>query len=266
AFHNSAQRVDPPRCHPNTREEILKKIYDWIINSEHRKQWLLWLNGAAGAGKSAIMQTLAERCVVAIAVASFFFFRSDATRNTMAPLVATLVYQLIRSIPEISDDILLIIERDPLIFKQALDWQLQHLIIQPLLRLQRVSRQLFVVFIDELDECVNREDQANVIKVLGHVSQKDIPVIFLIASRREPRIQSEFGKKKVADYLEIISLDEIHATDDIRRYLCDKFSDIKSNHIRNHSLLTDWPKYADIEQILAKSSGQFIYAAVVMTY
>ncbi|KAF9470179.1 hypothetical protein BDN70DRAFT_821682, partial [Pholiota conissans] len=52
AFHNSAQRNDPPRCHPNTRVQILQDMFDWILQSDDRETWLLWLNGAAGAGKS----------------------------------------------------------------------------------------------------------------------------------------------------------------------------------------------------------------------
>ncbi|KAF9479903.1 hypothetical protein BDN70DRAFT_788025, partial [Pholiota conissans] len=78
AFHNSAQRVHPPRCHPNTRTAVLQMIYDWIVDEGAgglREKWLLWLNGAACAGKSAIMQSIAERCMLyGIPIASFFFF------------------------------------------------------------------------------------------------------------------------------------------------------------------------------------------------
>ena len=31
AFHNSAQRVDPPRCHKNTRQALIQEIFNWII-------------------------------------------------------------------------------------------------------------------------------------------------------------------------------------------------------------------------------------------
>ncbi|KAF9475784.1 hypothetical protein BDN70DRAFT_773458, partial [Pholiota conissans] len=90
AFHNSADRYDPPRCHPNTRVEVLEKIRDWAIQYGYdRKSWILWLNGAAGAGKSAIMQSILELLLLRytfVAVASFFFSRGDSTRNTIAPL------------------------------------------------------------------------------------------------------------------------------------------------------------------------------------
>ncbi|KAF8185676.1 hypothetical protein BJ912DRAFT_1043333 [Pholiota molesta] len=266
AFHNSAERIDPARCHPETRVDVMRLIYNWIVQQGPRNRWLLWLNGAAGAGKSAIMQSIAERCVLAaIAIASFFFSRADFTRNNMAPFVATLVYQLIQTIPETSDDIILTIERNPLIFGQSLESQLQQLLIQPLLRLPEHLRRFFVVLIDGLDECDDRGHQSNLIRVLGNISNgRNIPVIFLIASRREPQIEAEFHQDQVTDNLTTIPLDEIQVYDDIRRYLNAKFKEIKATHLRRRLLSPEWPSSADIEQIVEKSSGQFIYASVVI--
>lgn len=85
AFHNSKQRVDPPRCHERTREAILQELFDWIVGNIARDKWIAWLNGAAGAGKSAICQSTAEICIQrGKKVASFFFFRADDTRNTIS--------------------------------------------------------------------------------------------------------------------------------------------------------------------------------------
>ncbi|KAF8194122.1 hypothetical protein BJ912DRAFT_901305 [Pholiota molesta] len=268
AFHDSAERIDPARCHPDTRVDVMQSIYDWIVRQGPRNQWLLWLNGAAGAGKSAIMQSVAERCVLgAIAIASFFFARADFTRNNMAPLVATLVYQLIQTIPETSDDIILTIECNPLIFQQSLESQLQQLLIQPLLRLPGHLRRLFVVFIDGLDECNDHAHQSNLLRVLGNISSgRNIPVVFLIASRRDPQIEAEFHEELVPDNLTTIPLDDIQASDDIRRYLNAKFKEIKATHLRRRFLSPDWPSCALIEQIVRNSSGQFIYASVVIGY
>jgi hypothetical protein len=246
----------------------MEEIYEWITKSGSRDEYLLWLNGAAGAGKSAIMQSIAERCVLAaIAVASFFFVRSDSTRNVMSPLVATLAYQLIQAIPETSSDVLLTVKRNPLIFKQSLEDQLRELVIKPLLRLPPHLQRLFVVFIDGLDECNDLAHQSNLRKLLANVSNgRNIPVVFVIASRREPQIEAEFCRTQVADILTTIPLDDIQASDDIRRYLNAKFKEIKDTHLRRRSLAPDWPASKVIERIVEKSSGQFIYAAVVIGY
>ena len=94
AFHNSAQRLDPPKCHANTREAVLRSIMDWIMNDANRQTWILWLNGAAGAGKSAIARSITTLCLAKeIPVARFFFGRGDPTQNTIHSVAATLVYQ-----------------------------------------------------------------------------------------------------------------------------------------------------------------------------
>ncbi|KAF8198431.1 hypothetical protein BJ912DRAFT_25915 [Pholiota molesta] len=271
AFHNSAQRIDPPRCHPDTRVAILQEIYDWITQSEDREQWVLWLNGAAGAGKTALMQSLAEQCVqAAIAIGSFFFFRGDSTRNAIAPLMATLVYQLIQAIPEISEDILLIIENNPLIFSQSLEFQVQQLLVQPLLHLPPHLKQLFVVFIDGLDECNDRSVQAGLIKVLGNISRSgNIPVLFLIASRREPQIEAGFVRMPICRILKTLPLDNSdieQSSKDIRRFLVDNFRDIKETHRLKRYLPIKWPPASSIKEIVSKSSGQFIFASVVINY
>ncbi|KAF9471638.1 hypothetical protein BDN70DRAFT_998562 [Pholiota conissans] len=271
AFHNSAQRIDPPRCHPKTRKEVLDNMLEWIMRSERRDEWILWLNGAAGAGKSAIVQTLAERCVAALmAVASFFFFRSDSTRNSISRLVATLAYQLIQAIPEVSGDIQHIVEENPLIFDQDVESQLQQLIIQPYLRLPAHLRRPFVVFIDGLDECLDHIQQTTLIKVFGDISQNhEVSIICLIASRRERQIEAAFGKEHVSDNLRIIPLDELseeQTSSDIHSYLTDKFDEIKKTHPRKQDLPLNWPHKSSIEGIVKKSSGQFIYAFIVMNF
>ena len=56
AFHNSLERGDPPKCHKRTREAILNKIMDWVMKKIETDAFMMWLYGAAGAGKSAIAQ------------------------------------------------------------------------------------------------------------------------------------------------------------------------------------------------------------------
>ncbi|KAF8171704.1 hypothetical protein BJ912DRAFT_1047510 [Pholiota molesta] len=271
AFHNSEIRFDPPRCHPNTRVANLQSIYDWIVQSNDHKQWLLWLNGAAGAGKSAIMQSITERCAqAAIAIASFFFFRGDLRRNTTTHLIATLAYQLIQAIPETSTDILLTIEKNPLIFDQSLESQLQLLLVGPLRRLPSHLQRLFVVLIDGLDECNDPNRQSSLIKLFGTVSSgQNSPIIFLIASRREPQIEGAFVDRQVSQFLRTLALDnsDIEQTsEDIRYFLSARFKDIKETHLHRHLLPWDWPRVSAVEEIVRKSSGQFIYASVVINY
>ncbi|KAF8198439.1 hypothetical protein BJ912DRAFT_821340, partial [Pholiota molesta] len=272
AFHNSAQRVDPPRCHPNTRVAIQQRIYDWIVmDLVIRQMWIMWIHGAAGGGKSAIMQSVAEFCEKKqIPLASFFFFRTDPTRNSTTSFIATLVYQLIQLIPQVQSEILGIIESNPLIFGQSLKSQVEKLIIQPLLRLGKHFKGFFIILIDGLDECIERAHQVDLIQLIGTLScSRTIPLVFLVASRREPQIEAAFVRKDISNLVLILPLDnsDIEQTsDDIRRFVVDECRDIKETHRLKHYLPIDWPPDSSVEDIVSKSSGQFIFASVAINY
>jgi hypothetical protein len=160
AFHNSDERHDPPKCHPHTRKAVLKKIMDWVKDAK-KVALFLWLYGPAGAGKSAIAQTIAELLEeVGLLAGTFFFSRNAAGRNDKTPLVATLVYQLVISIPEIRAHVLGALERDPALFSRSIEAQIQALIIKPLntvasdeiLAPTLLSRPRLII-LDGLDEC-----------------------------------------------------------------------------------------------------------------
>ncbi|KAF8956885.1 hypothetical protein BDZ97DRAFT_144482 [Flammula alnicola] len=275
AFHNSAQRIDPPKCHPNTRLAVLHKIMEWIQNSENRDAWIMWLNGAAGAGKSAIAQSIAELCIKSkLSIASFFFFRTDPTRNSVEPLIATLAYQLALTFPDTQHLISRAIDRDPLVFETSFESQLSSLIIEPLREIRSLSdgsnnvAPPFLIIIDGLDECDGREVQINIIYTIADaLRDKDLPILFLITSRPEKQITMAFNSRKVPNLLERLPLDDTYLPDkDIRLFLNDKFVEIKMSHPFKHLIDPSWPTEDILNGLVEKSSGQFIYASVVMKF
>jgi len=116
AFHNSLERFDPPKCHPHTREAVRQKILDWVTKKIDTDAFVLWLYGAAGAGKSAIAQTIAEVChELKLLLASFFFSRGVLHRCTSKNFFASIAYQMVKTIPAIRAFVERAVERDPLI-------------------------------------------------------------------------------------------------------------------------------------------------------
>ncbi|KAF8954463.1 hypothetical protein BDZ97DRAFT_1595297, partial [Flammula alnicola] len=275
AFHNSEQQVDPPKCHPNTRLAVLRKVMDWIQNSKDRDAWIMWLNGAAGAGKSAIARSIAEMCERAkLALATFFFFRTDPTRNTAKPLVATLAYQIAISIPLARSIIVEALDRDPLLFGRSFEWQFKALIIQPLQQLRRQPdspvnlTSPFLIIIDGLDECDGRDLQTNIIYAISDaLRDPNLPLVCLIASRPEQQLTMAFNSSKVANIVTRLPLDNTYLPDkDIRLFLNDKFTEIKNSHPFKHLIDSSWPAEDVAKNIVEKSSGQFIYASVVINF
>jgi len=273
AFHNSKERFDPPKCHENTREAVLKKIMDWIMSRDPvtRDKLIMWLRGAAGAGKSAIAQTLAELCEEhRQIVASYFFSRFDSTRNHPRALIATIAYQMCTTIPGIQDHILDAIDSDRLIFERNLVAQITTLIHQPLQKLMQVSIAPIsrrIIIIDGLDECDGEDAQREVINALfDAVNRLRVPIIFFVASRPELNIMTLFDCDS-SGVLGRIPLDDDYRNDkDIERFLRDKFRQIKDTHRLKRVLPPMWPDDKTISILVSKSSGQFIYAATVIKY
>jgi hypothetical protein len=276
AFHNSDERYDPPKCHPHTRRAVLKKIIDWVKDA-NKVALFLWLYGPAGAGKSAIAQTIAELLEEAgLLAAAFFFSRNAAERNDKTPLVATLVYQLVKSIPEIRAHVLEAVEQDPALFSCSIQAQIQALIIKPLNAIANdetlasilVSRPRLII-LDGLDECRTTLAQTHILNALSAaVKHLQIPLCFLIASRPEQDIRQAFNDQNgLGSFSFSIALDDTYQPNgDIRVFLESTFAEIKRNHPSRAHLPPLWPSRQDIRRLVEKSSGQFIFASTVTKY
>lgn len=286
ALHNAFNSFDSERCHPNTREMVLNELFQFIQQDpKTRKNWIMWLSGPAGSGKTTIARTLAYLCVEkGLNQASFFFYRLDDTRNGIKPLVATLAYQIACRFPLLKDSITAEIEGKPHIFDLSVEEQFQCLVIQPLnskgwIHDPATSQpQPIVCVIDALDECLDErgnksslqrrslEVQSHFVQTLHRlVSSKNCPVIFMLASRSEANLRMSFNQ--IRHSISRIYLDNsCNPSDDIRRFVADKFEEIRTTHPLASSLPHNWPKPSAIGAIVAKSSGQFIYAATVMRY
>ncbi|CAA7264513.1 unnamed protein product [Cyclocybe aegerita] len=143
AFHNSGERYEPPRCHPGTREAILEKIMSWVRGEIDVETFVFWLNGSVGVGKSAIGQTIAEMCEeYGLLLASFFFSRSDLTRNNTKFLITTLAYQIGLSVSHARHRIEQAFEHDPVVHTRSLETQMKKLVIEPLQQVLISGRQL----------------------------------------------------------------------------------------------------------------------------
>jgi len=274
AFHNLDERFDPPKCHPNTRLAVLTKIMRWIRREEDLDALIMWMYGPARAGKSAIAQTIAEMCdEEMLLLASFFFSRNDRSRSTVKPLIATVAYQITLNLPDARDAILEAIERDPLIFSKSLAVQVKSLIVVPLQQLAKAgffneSTSHRLVIIDGLDECSDHRVQQNIVHVLANAGrQHDFPLIFLISSRPEQHITLAFSTGGLSSVTASVALDESYLPDkDIRLFLMDKFQEIKSTHRLRGYISPQWPLPAVLNQLIKKSSGQFIYASTAIRY
>ncbi|KAJ7879335.1 hypothetical protein B0H13DRAFT_1630814, partial [Mycena leptocephala] len=75
AFHDSAERYPQPKCHPETRTELLDKLWNWTCLVCEKCPRMIWLYGPAGAGKSAVMQSFCQKLESEGCLGGTFFFK-----------------------------------------------------------------------------------------------------------------------------------------------------------------------------------------------
>ena len=272
AAYNSQERHPPPRCLPGTRKEVLKKIDDWVKASAAAEP-VLWLHGPAGAGKSAIAQTVAEACAGHNQLAaSFFFARTVAHRNEAKYLFPTIAVQIGLSTPEKGQRLDEILSSDPYIAERvsgSVD------IVASLLQDRSTpvswASSPFLVVIDGLDECQRTDTQHWIVAQVSHmVNTQHLPLRFLIISRPESHLMEAFQERGLKDITKVLSLyGDYGASGDVSIYLRSEFSRIH-NAARHRDIMQfvprPWPSDDIIKQLVWKSGGYFIYASTVIKF
>ncbi|RXW21486.1 hypothetical protein EST38_g4349 [Candolleomyces aberdarensis] len=276
ALYNSADRFDPPKCDEGTRIEVVQEVMDWM-HDRQSPQRLLCMTGAAGSGKSALQQTISERCSEEGILGSTFFLSStDPTRNTASALIATMAYQLGSDTVELRREMGTVVARDPLIFSKSLKTQMEKLIVAPFEYLRRNSEESelsslpYAMLIDGLDECTDEERQAEVLSTINEclLKNKNMPFRIFIASRPEWAIRSALEEDgylhQVAYHIPLS--DKYDAFSDIERVFWRRLREIgrKSSDPRARS--PSWPSKQDVAVLCRAASGQFIYAATVIKF
>ena len=244
----------------------------WVQDIVESSEAVLWLYGPAGAGKSAIAQTISEICArLGLLVASFFFSRASQSRNNEKRLIASIAYQLAVSIPATRSYVESAVQIDPAIFDKSLDTQIDMLVLRPLEQACAIVNPADVkqwprlIVIDGLDECHGSLIQRSIIHVLStSLLRIPVPFILLIASRPESHIRNAFNILNTSRH---IVLDGSYQPDaDIKEFLRSRFNEIKENHQLAAYIPESWPSEEIVNRLVRKSSGQFIFASTVIKY
>ncbi|KAF8994427.1 hypothetical protein BDQ17DRAFT_1251831 [Cyathus striatus] len=271
ASHDTKAQDDAPKCHPDTRDQLLRDIHYWI-KLPIKETGIMLLHGPAGAGKSCIARSVCQKATAEqLLGASFFFWRSDPNRNKMTNLFTTIAYQLAKKNDNLRPYILAAIQQNPDIVDMPLEDQFRTLILKPCLSISREELRFTAIVIDGLDECVDWIVQVQVLKFLARVVRYEkFPLGFFITTRPERHLREAFDTKEIIFSTQDISLDHIPGVlQDIRTVLQSGFSRVLNNPRFKMALQLvprPWPSSESIEKLVERSSGQFIYAAIVMKF
>ena len=247
------------------------------VNSDSRSASMFWLYGGAGAGKSTLAQTLAERFKQSGRLAASFFFSKTAipARNDGNRLIPTLVFQLVGAFPGLRPFVENQIREDPSLFFRSRETLSGLLLVKPLTSFHTTCaanlqfRPLLIV-IDGLDECQDANIQCDLLQVFASaIPRLPFPFRFLIASRPESHIVRTFNHHPALQMITVQPYDlsrDFNADDDIRSALEQEFAEICRIHVVGPHLGPDWPGRRAIDTLVNRSSGHFIYASTVMRY
>ncbi|KAJ7614871.1 hypothetical protein FB45DRAFT_249006 [Roridomyces roridus] len=260
ALYDSAESFPQPRCHPETRIEFLAKLSRQTWDPATR---VLWLHGPAGAGKSAVMQTLCQSLKNAGKLGgSYFFKRNHPSRGSGRVLFATLAYQLAIFDRDLGIRVSEILETNPSLVAASIASQLQELVVKPCSSAEHCTPRILLV--DGLDECDGIAIQQEILHSIFQIFFTHAhPLKIVIASRPEPDIRAVFDDNAF-DSLHITNIEQSFA--DVETFLCREFARIHREHHTMLRVPLPWPSTHILRRLVRKSSGYFIYAATIIKF
>ncbi|KAJ6456912.1 hypothetical protein C8R45DRAFT_568786 [Mycena sanguinolenta] len=263
AIHNSVESYPQPRCHPETRTRMLDDLWLRSLDS-NPETTILWLYGPAGAGKSAIMQTLAGQLHDAGRLGGCFFFkRGDAMRGNGKTVFTTIAYQLALNVPWLRTPISDVVENNPSVLALSIDTQMQKLLSEPCYPYGGCKP--LAIIIDGLDECNGHDVQAEILRAIRNLaSHYTTPFRFFVASRPEPHIREVFESTFYSSHYHSVNVEQ--SFDDVRTYLRDEFARIHREHSTMAKIPLPWPSSDVLKNLVEKSSGHFIYPSTIIKF
>lgn len=274
AEFDSSARDPPPSCHPGTRLNILSHLQSWMHNPTREKK-LMWVHGPAGVGKSAIMQTLAEsehESEGSLLGATLFFSRANK-RHDPQHVVITIAYQLAVKYPLYRKYVLDLFTNNPKVVEKSFSEQFKMFITKPFAekKLLEGLAEAVLIILDGLDECMGEWAQCEIIRHIGEfvLQHPDVPLIWVIASRPEPHIQTAFASRSArSSYVQVdVPVDSTQACLDVEKYLRHEFGEIQENYPMSFPPATQqWPSEAQFTKIADRASGLFAFATTLIRF
>jgi hypothetical protein len=289
---NAAFNASESLCFGTTRKEIRTELIEWSESSDPDTKDIFWIYGMAGTGKStiAVASHLNDRGFL---VTSFFFSRSQADRYSASKLVNTIAFQLANASDILKRRVCDAIGKNLGIVRGKLADQWEELIEKPLQRLERleddglqVQSSPIILVVDALDECMDKKDLVDFLSVLRRVKNTGFARLrVLITSREEPDISDAMAELDENVKMRAVTNSSKPAIEsdesdesDLQAYYTAELSSIKEKYLKRQKRLLywekgqpvprelrkfdDWPKRADILQLVKSSGRLFLYAAI----
>jgi len=246
-------------CLSGTRTGLLDEILDWIRTGSES---ILWLSGALGTGKSAVTNSLAEKLDHMKLLGAFFRFSRSIQGITPKHLFGSIAFQMALVNRSYEEAVLAALTQYRSFDSQSLDFQAEHLILQPLAKLEFGCK--IVIIIEALDESGTDEaiaglaNRSALVKcIVTKFGKLPSFVKIIITARNEGSIQNSFVNKS---FIIEKRMDQVmDAGSDIITYFGYQFKQIRNDH---PTLSEDWPGKKKETQLVDAADNLFVWAVV----
>jgi len=189
AYAHGAGYNTTKQCLPGTRVEVLTEIDKWAHAADLNVPRVLWINGAAGTGKSAIAHTMALKFDQNKELGSFLSFdRAHLAECRHEKVFSTIARDLASHHPGVRRAMADVIRQRNWL-KQTTDviQQWEHLLVKPSALLSTGHPILLVI--DALDESGDPQSRSHLLSILAHRAE-ELPsnIRILLTSRPEDDI------------------------------------------------------------------------------
>ncbi len=227
---------------------------------------MMWLKGPSGVGESSLAQRCAKQLGTKL-VATFLFSRSK-TQDDPTRLFTSIAYQLATRYPLYCDKLDEKVFRDRSLLQKPINVQFEELIVTPFQELKKQGESIAegAIFIDGLDECTGEDAQCTIIDVVSaSVRDQTTPFIWAFFSRPELRIVSQISVPHIRPLCWQLNLPaSVEVEGEIKLYLQCAFENIRAQY--SVSSTAEWPSDDDIQELVDRSVGLFIYPTGVIRY
>jgi NACHT domain len=251
---------DPKKvCLQDTRVELLDGLFSWIKSTDVRTAKIFLLTSVAGAGKTTIAHTVAQRCKEEQILSSpFFFDREVSGRNDPRMLFSTIARNLADQDPKFRQQVADALDREKSLVGASTSVHFAELILEPSRLLPRDSP--VVIIIDALDECHDPNEE--VLDILKDEVPK-LPGTFriLLTSRMMRGLEFYLLQEP---HVRPLSIDLGGPTNlqDTAIYARRRLKEVA----KWRKLTDDWSGSLLQDEFISKAGGLFIWVFVVSEY
>ncbi|KAL5483113.1 hypothetical protein ACEPAI_8342 [Sanghuangporus weigelae] len=187
------------RCLEGTRKDYRDRIMSRLFPDTNTDQKIVWLTGAAGAGKSTIALTISDACDERGCPAAYLFF--ERGKDEYISAVRMIAYRLADHYPSVRPHVA---EINSNIIGSQLKTQFEKLLLKPLEAMAKGTKDSVVIILDALDECGTSKQREDLVRLLT-VDFKKLPsnVRILVTSRPENDIMRHLSSKGHIHHMEL---------------------------------------------------------------